>query len=153
MMYRVTGGGIEVFLGHPGGPFFSRKDNGAWSIPKGEVEPGEALLVTARREFLEETGIEPSGAMLPLGVAQQRGGKVVHAWAFKGDCPPDYYPPSNTCEIEWPPRAGRTIVIPEIDKAAFFPVPVAKQKINPAQVAFIERLEEIVCHADSRDAR
>ncbi len=140
LMYRRRGGELEVFLAHPGGPFFARKDAGAWSIPKGEVEPGEELLATARREFEEETGIHPGEPLIPLGEVKQKGGKVVHAWAFEGDWPEGSRLRSNTFELEWPPGSGRVQVLPEIDRAELFGLATAREKINPAQAAFLDRL-------------
>lgn len=140
LMYRRIGAEVEVFLAHPGGPFYRNKEDGIWTIPKGLPEPGEALEATARREFAEETGLPVSGELLPLGEVRQKAGKVVHAWAFAGDLPAHYALKSNLCEIEWPPRSGRRMMIPEIDRAAFFSIAEARTKINPAQVAFLDRL-------------
>ena len=106
LMYRISNGGIEVLLAHPGGPFFQNKNEGAWSIPKGEIEPGEDLLIAAQREFEEETGLTLSGPFIPLGSVKQKGGKEVHAWAFSGDCDPKANV-SNKFSIEWPPKSGR----------------------------------------------
>ncbi len=131
-------------LVHPGGPFFRNKDEGAWSIPKGEVAEGEDLLVTARREFAEELGPRPEGLFLPLGEVRQRGGKIVHAWAIEGDHDDTRPVSSNTFTIEWPPRSGRQQAFPEIDQARFFDPDTARVKINPAQVAFIDRLEGVL---------
>jgi len=142
-MYRLVEGRLQVLLVHPGGPFFQKKDEGAWTIPKGEVEPGEDLLATARREFEEELGFAPKGEFTPLAPVKQKGGKVVHAWAFAGDCDPTAAK-SNTFTIEWPPRSGRMTEFPEIDRAEFFDLDEAKRKINPAQVALLEELERIV---------
>jgi predicted NUDIX family NTP pyrophosphohydrolase len=147
-MFRRSEDGLEVFLVHPGGPFFRRKDEGAWSIPKGLIEGSEDPLMTARREFEEETGVSTpppkhEERYIALGEIQQKGGKTVRAWAFEGDCDPDAVT-SNTFELEWPPRSGRIQTFPEIDRAAFFPFSEARRKINPAQVALIERLEEIL---------
>lgn len=139
-MFRGSGEALEVFLAHPGGPFFKNKDDGAWSIPKGLVEEGEDLQAAAVREFVEETGLEVGQPLLGLGSIVQRGGKTVHAWAFRGAAPDDFVPASNTFEIEWPPRSGRKQSFPEIDRAEFFRLPVAFAKINRAQSAFLERL-------------
>ncbi len=142
-MYRACGGAVEVLLVHPGGPFFQKKDDGAWTIPKGEAESEEGLLATACREFQEETGLTAAGPFLPLKPIKQKGGKTVHAWAFAGDCNPAAIV-SNTFTIEWPPKSGRQTEFPEIDRAAFFDLATAKQKINPAQAALIDELEEKV---------
>jgi len=131
-----------VLLAHPGGPFFKNKDEGAWSIPKGEVEPGEDLLETAKREFEEETGITPKGPFIALTPITQKGGKIVHAWAFEDDCDPSAIV-SNTFTIEWPPKSGQQMEFPEIDRADFFDVAAAKRKVKAAQVALIEELERI----------
>lgn len=142
-MFRRRSGRVEVLLVHPGGPFWKKKDAGAWTLPKGEVEPAEDALETARREFTEETGIHPQGEFLPLGEAVQKGGKVVRAWAFEGDCDPAALR-SNTFALEWPPRSGKKQEFPEIDRAAFFTLDEARKKINPAQVALVDALEGIV---------
>jgi predicted NUDIX family NTP pyrophosphohydrolase len=143
LMYRIKDGIPQVLLAHPGGPFFRNKDDGAWSIPKGEIEPGEDLLLTAQREFKEETGIKPTGPFLPLKPIKQKGGKIVHAWAFEGDCDPNAIK-SNTFAMEWPPKSGRQMEFPEIDRAEFFDLGMAKQKIKAGQGALIEELEVIV---------
>ncbi len=140
LMYRRRADGIEVFLAHPGGPFFRNKDAGAWGIPKGGPLSGEPLDVAAVREFQEETGLAVAPPLLPLGDVKQRGGKTVHAWAFAGDAPQGFVPTSNTFELEWPPRSGKRQLFPEVDRAAFFPLPVAREKMNPAQAAFLDRL-------------
>ena len=139
LMYRIQEGVLEVLLAHPGGPFFCNKDEGAWSIPKGEPQPGEDLLQTARREFEEETGIRPTGPLLALAPIQQKGGKIVHAWAFQGDCDPKTIR-SNTFTLEWPPNSGRPAEFPEIDRAEFFPLDAARRKIKSGQQALIEEL-------------
>ena len=143
-MFRRTAGQLELLLVHPGGPFFRNKDGGAWTIPKGEVAEGEELLERAKVEFREELGIEPAAAAdwIELGAIKQKGGKIVHAWAFEGDLPEDFALTSNTFSIEWPPRSGRTQEFPEIDRAEFFQVELAKEKINQAQVEFLDRLVE-----------
>lgn len=141
LMFRRNKDALEVLLVHPGGPFFRNKDSGAWTIPKGEVAEGEELLARARLEFEEELGTEPTASeWIELGTVTQKGGKTVHAWAFAGDLPPDFVPASNTFTMEWPPRSGRTQEFPEIDRAEFFPVELAKEKINQAQVEFLDRL-------------
>lgn len=142
-MYRIRSGGIEVLLAHPGGPFFQKRDEGAWSIPKGEIEPEEDSLAAAQREFEEETGIKPKGPFTALTPVKQKGGKVVHAWAFEGDCDPKAIV-SNTFTMEWPPKSGREQEFPEIDKAEFFDLDAARTKINPAQVSLIDELEPLV---------
>lgn len=141
-MFRRASDGLEVLLVHPGGPFFRNKDDGAWTVPKGEVAEGEELLERARIEFEEELGIAPPvlGNWIALGSVKQKGGKTVHAWAFEGDCPADFVAVSNTFELEWPPRSGRTQQFPEIDRADFFSIAEGKRKINAAQVAFLDRL-------------
>jgi predicted NUDIX family NTP pyrophosphohydrolase len=142
--YRVDDGGLEVLLGHPGGPFFATKDAGAWSVLKGEANGSEDLLAVARREFLEETGhVAPEGEMLALGEIVQRGGKRVVAWAVEGDLDPAEVT-SNTFEMEWPPRSGRTRTFPEVDRVAWFDLDEARTRINPAQSPFLDRLGEIV---------
>jgi predicted NUDIX family NTP pyrophosphohydrolase len=141
MMYRRREGRIEVFLAHPGGPYFKNKDEGAWSIPKGEVEGVDGLLETALREFEEETGIAPPrDPLIELGQVKQRGGKVVIAWAFEGDLAQGWSVTSNTFPLEWPPGSGRIQDFPEIDRAEFFDLELARRKINRAQVALIDAL-------------
>jgi predicted NUDIX family NTP pyrophosphohydrolase len=143
-MFRQRASRLEVLLVHPGGPFWARKDDGAWTIPKGEAAPEEDLFVRAQTEFEEELGVRPSGAWLPLGAVKQRGGKTVHAWAFEGDLPSDFEPRSNFFEMEWPPRSGKRASFPEIDRAEFFDVETARRKINSAQQAFVDRLVELL---------
>jgi predicted NUDIX family NTP pyrophosphohydrolase len=138
-MYRRNNRRLEVFLVHPGGPFWAKKDLGAWSIAKGEYAEGELPLEAARREFEEETGFVATGDFLELGAVQQAGGKVVSAWAFEGDCDPGKLI-SNRCEIEWPPRSGRQIEIPEVDRASWFSIAEAKERILKSQAPFLERL-------------
>ena len=139
LMYRNNAGKLQVLLAHPGGPYFTSKDAGVWTIPKGEVEPGEDLLETAKREFEEETGITPRGPFLALTPIKQKGGKIVYAWAFKGDCNPSDIV-SNTFTMEWPPKSGRQMSFPEIDRADFFDVATAMRKIKFGQEALIEEL-------------
>lgn len=141
LMYRRKAEGLALFLVHPGGPFYAKKDDGIWSIPKGLVEPGEALSRAAEREFEEETGIKPGGPLTPLGTVTLRSGKVVHAWAFQGDWDSAQGIRSNHFEMEWPPHSGRVASFPEADRAAFFSPADARRKILPAQTAFIDRLE------------
>jgi predicted NUDIX family NTP pyrophosphohydrolase len=139
LLYRRRAGEIEVLLVHPGGPLFQKKDAGAWSIPKGEIEDGEALPDRALIEFREELGSEPpTGPFVELGAVKQKGGKTVHAWACEGDFAGPAL--SNTFQMEWPPRSGRMQDFPEIDLAEWFPPAEARQKINPAQAAFIDAL-------------
>lgn len=140
-MFRKRNGCHQVLLVHPGGPFFRNKDSGAWTIPKGEVMEDEDLLTRARLEFREELGIDPPVSdSIELGTVKQKGGKTVHAWAFEGNLPDNFVAASNTFAMEWPPRSGRTQEFPEIDRAEFFPIDEAKQKINPAQIQFLDRL-------------
>lgn len=146
LLYRKIDGTLEVFLVHPGGPFFKNKDDGSWSIPKGEFLDDEEALVAAKREFEEETGQAVEGEFILLGTVRQKSGKTVHAWAVEGDID-DETIVSNTVEIEWPPRSGRQVIIPEIDRAAWFKPGIAKQKINPAQADFIDRL---VSHIETK---
>ena len=138
-MYRFTSHGIEVLLAHPGGPYWRNKDLGAWTIPKGEVGEGEAELTGAQREFREETGFEPRGPFTDLGQIRQKSGKIVRAWAFEGDCDPQHFK-SNTYEIEWPPRSGKRIQCPEVDRAEFFTIDAARRKILPAQSGLLDSL-------------
>lgn len=138
-MYRSPDADLEVFLVHPGGPFWAKKDDGAWSIPKGEYEEGEDTLDAARREFYEETGFTAKGVFLELGTIKQAGGKTVTAWAFEGDCDPRQLK-SNLCQIEWPPRSKRLIAIPEVDRGGWFSVPEAKKRILKSQQPLLEIL-------------
>ncbi len=142
VLYRRTSGGIEVLLGHMGGPFWARKDVGAWSIPKGEYDDGEDAWDAARREFTEELGHPiPAGEPLALGEIRQSGGKVVTAWALEGDLDATTIT-SNTFELEWPPRSGRIQSVPEIDRAAWVSLAAARALIVPAQAALLDRLAE-----------
>jgi predicted NUDIX family NTP pyrophosphohydrolase len=143
MMYRKRGGDIEVLLVHPGGPIWAKRDLGAWGIPKGEVLEGEEWLEAAKREFKEELGITCEGLFVPLGSVTQKGGKVIHAWAVEGDVDVSEIR-SNTFRLEWPPRSGNQREYPEVDKAAFVPIDEAGERINAAQIPFLERLREIV---------
>jgi predicted NUDIX family NTP pyrophosphohydrolase len=143
LMYRIKDGVIQVLLAHPGGPFFQKKDGGAWSIPKGEPDADEDLFVTAQREFEEETGLKPSGRFVPLKPIKQKGGKIVHAWAFEGDCD-TAATRSNTFTMEWPPRSGRQQEFPEIDRAEFFDLATARAKIKAGQDGLIEELVMIL---------
>ena len=141
LMYRLRDGRLEVFLAHPGGPFFANRDEGHWTIPKGEIEPGEDLLATARREFGEETGLAASGPFLPLESIRQKGGKTVHAWAFAGDWDESQPIRSNLFEVEYPLRSGKYVRVPEIDRAGFFALPDARRKLKDRQVPFLDRLK------------
>ncbi|HXW17179.1 MAG TPA: NUDIX domain-containing protein [Candidatus Acidoferrales bacterium] len=143
LMYRKLRGQVEVLLAHPGGPFWAKKDEGAWSIPKGEVDRGEDVLDSAKREFAEETGIEPRGKLSALGSVRQKSGKIVTAWAFEGDCDPQTIR-SNTFAMEWPPRSGKQQEFPEIDRAAFFSIEAARTKILASEAELLSRLEKIV---------
>jgi predicted NUDIX family NTP pyrophosphohydrolase len=143
-MFRRRNNEFEVLLVHPGGPFFARKDEGAWTIPKGESAPGEDLLTRAQIEFEEELGFRPRGEWIELGSIKQKGGKTVHAWAFEGNLPELFEPKSNLFEIEWPPRSGKRKQFPEIDQALFFSEEVARRKIKPAQVPFLDRLRAVL---------
>jgi len=139
-MFRIKDDEMEMLLAHPGGPFFARKDEGVWTIPKGEAAPDEDLLTRAQIEFEEEIGIRPHGNWIELGSIKQKGGKIVHAWAFEGDLPNSFKLKSNTFEMEWPPGSGKLKEFPEIDRAEFFRDEVARRKIKPTQVPFFDRL-------------
>jgi predicted NUDIX family NTP pyrophosphohydrolase len=139
LMYRRCNNRLEVLLVHPGGPFFKNKDDGAWTIPKGEPNEGEDLLTVAVREFQEETGLTPQPPYQPLDPIRQKAGKLVHAWAFEGDCDPSAIV-SNAFTIEYPPRSGKFRTFPEVDRAEFFDLETARLKINPAQIAFLDQL-------------
>ena len=140
-MYRRKLHDLDVFLVHPGGPFFATKDSGAWTIPKGEYLEGEQPLQAAKREFQEETGFAVPELFLDLGSIKQAGGKIVSAWAFEGDCDPDKLI-SNLCEVAWPPRSGRLIKIPEVDRGAWFSIAEARERIKPTQIPFLDRLSK-----------
>ena len=142
-MYRRRNARLEVFLVHPGGPFWAKKDLGAWSICKGEYADGEAPLEAAIREFQEETGFAAQGEFLELGTVQQLGGKIVSAWAFEGDCDPGDLI-SNRCQVEWPPRSGRMIEIPEVDRGGWFSISEATERILKSQAPFLDRLSALV---------
>ncbi len=139
LMFRVSSGALQVLLVHPGGPFWAKKDEGAWSIPKGELAGGEDPLAAARREFEEETGCRAQGPFIPLTPITQRGGKIVQAWAVEGDCDPAQLR-SNLVSLEWPPKSGKRQQFPEVDRIEWFSVPVALRKINPAQRGFVTEL-------------
>jgi len=142
-MYRRVNGRIEVLLAHPGGPFWGKKDLGAWSIPKGEFGPEEDALLAAKREFEEETGVMPEGDFISLGEQKQAGGKLVAAWAIEGDCELSILK-SNLFSMEWPPRSGRMMKFPEVDRWAWFGLDEAREKILAGQRVFLERLVEKV---------
>ncbi len=139
LMYRKPGGLLEVFLVHPGGPLWTKKDEGAWSIPKGLIDDGEERLEAAKREFVEETSIPPAGPFIYLGEIRQKSGKRVYAWAFMGDCDLSRIK-SNTFTLEWPPKSGKMKEFPEIDKGEFFAIPDARRKIIQSQADFLDRL-------------
>ena len=142
-MYRRRDGRIEVLLGHPGGPYAAKKDLGAWTIPKGEIDPGESPIEAARREFREETGFEPSGDLIPLGSAKQPSGKIVHAWAFEGDCDPAEMK-SIPFALEWPPRSGREVMFPELDRCSWLSQGEAGEKILRGQVPLLHALGAVL---------
>ena len=139
-MYRQQDGELQVFIARPGGPWFPNKEHDVWTIPKGEVEPGEELLDAAVREFQEEVGITAQGPYLELGSIRQKGGKTVHAWAFTGDWEDGRPIQSNTVEVEWPPGSGRWSAWPEIDHAAFFTLPAARERMKFTQQPLLDRL-------------
>lgn len=139
LMFRRMEAGLEVFLVHPGGPFWAKKDLGAWSIPKGEYGEGEAPLEAAKREFHEETGFMVDGEPFELGTVRQAGGKIVSVWAMEGDCDPAKLV-SNTCSIEWPPRSGRRMEIPEVDRGAWFGIAAARERILKSQLPVLDLL-------------
>ncbi|MEJ2078128.1 MAG: NUDIX domain-containing protein [Acidobacteriota bacterium] len=140
LMHRTRGPNLEVFLVHPGGPFFAKRDEGVWSIPKGEVDEGEDLLQAAIREFEEEIGFRPKGPFQKLGFTRQKGGKVVHAWALEAERDPGQEMTSNSFELEWPPHSGRMRSFPEVDRGGFFGIDEARKKLNSAQHVFLDRL-------------
>ncbi|CAN5545541.1 NUDIX domain-containing protein [soil metagenome] len=143
LMFRYRNDHLEFFLVHPGGPFFRKKDDGSWTIPKGEPNPSEDLLTAAQREFFEETGVLPVAPFLALTPIKQSGGKTVHAWAFAGDCDPAAIR-SNVFSIEWPPRSGKQQEFPEIDRADFFTADAARCKINAQRASFIDELTKLL---------
>ena len=147
ILYRMQSGKLEVLLVHPGGPFWSKKDEGAWFVPKGELNVGEEPLAGAKREFEEETGLKPEGEFLALGSVKQKSGKTIVAWAFEGDCDPSSIK-SNTFTIEWPPKSGRRQEFPEIDRAGFFTVTQAKAKMHPVEYPLVLRLHELLGDPD-----
>jgi predicted NUDIX family NTP pyrophosphohydrolase len=139
LLYRRRGDDLEVFLVHPGGPFWAKKDLGAWSLPKGEFEEGEGPLMAARREFTEETGFPIDGEFRPLQPLRQPSGKTIFAWAVEGDCDPSELR-SNLFEMEWPPKSGRRQEFPEVDRAAWFPIDEARTRIIKGQAPFLDEL-------------
>jgi predicted NUDIX family NTP pyrophosphohydrolase len=143
LIYRRIGDEVQVLLVHPGGPFWKNKDDGAWTIPKGEAAEEEELLDCARREFREELGFDAVGQFIALTPVKQKGGKVVHAWAFEGDCDAAACR-SNMLRMEWPPKSKRFVEFPEVDRVAFFDLVAARVKINPAQVALLDELEHLL---------
>lgn len=149
LIYRKRAGTLEVLLAHPGGPFFKNKDDGHWTIPKGETDKDEDLLATALREFEEEIGMEidPASKSIDLGSIRQKGGKLVHAWAVEGDCPAGHCLKSNTFKMEWPPKSGKFQAFPEVDRAEFFDLETAKKKIKATQIPLLERLEAALAQA------
>src|SRR3989344_9531404 len=138
-VYRRGENGLEVFIAHSGGPFFAKKDEGAWSVPKGEYDEGEDAYEAAHREFREEIGQEINGEAIELAPVTQKGGKIVRAWAIEGDIDPTQVK-SNEFEMEWPTRSGKKQSFPEIDRAEWFSPEEAKKKVRPAQAAFIDEL-------------
>jgi predicted NUDIX family NTP pyrophosphohydrolase len=140
LMYRFKNGDLQIFLAHPGGPLYQKKDDGYWTIPKGEPPAGELLLDAAEREFEEETGLKPQGPYLELGSITQKGGKEVYGWAFEGNPDPSQPIRSNLFEMQWPPRSGRVQLFPEVDRAQFFSLPEGKKKLKSAQWPLVERL-------------
>ena len=147
LLFRRSDAGLELFIAHPGGPFWKDRDAGAWTIPKGIVESGEDLLDAARREFEEETSIRPLGPFIPLGSIRQKAGKTIHAWAWEGDADATTVV-SNTMRTEWPRGSGRWIEFPEVDRCAWFDPATAKAKMNPAQAELIDRLEVALAMKD-----
>ena len=146
LMFRRRSDQVEVLLAHPGGPLFARKDDGIWTIPKGEAVPGEDLLTRAQIEFEEEVGCRPENAQgwIELGWIKQKGGKIVHAWAFEGDLPEAFECKSNLFELEWPPRSGKRRMFPEVDQARFFSDEVARRKIKETQTPLLDRLQAAI---------
>jgi predicted NUDIX family NTP pyrophosphohydrolase len=143
LMYRKRNAQLEALLVHLGGPFWKNKDRGAWFVPKGEINPGEDQLVAAQREFQEETGLIPAGEFISLGSVKHKSGKTVTTWAFAGDCDPASLQ-SNTFEMEWPPKSGKRAQFPEIDRAEFFTIERAREKMHPAEFEFLNRLEKLL---------
>jgi len=140
LVYRWNNSGLEVLIAHPGGPFFRAKDEGHWTIPKGEPNVGEDLPEAAVREFCEEVGYVPPGPFMDLGSIQQKGGKIVYAWACEGDLPAGHVHKCNTFRMEWPLNSGRFESFPEIDQVCFMPIGTARRKLKPTQLPFLDRL-------------
>jgi predicted NUDIX family NTP pyrophosphohydrolase len=149
LLYRLRRSTLEVFLVHPGGPFWRNTDAGAWSIPKGEFDKHEEPLDAAKREFREETGCSVEGDFIELAPLKQPGGKVVYAWAVEGDCEAESIK-SNTFSLEWPPRSGQRQEFPEVDKAGWFTLEIAKRKIRPGQVGFLDELQQKISAAETK---
>jgi predicted NUDIX family NTP pyrophosphohydrolase len=149
LMFRTKNGMVEVLLAHPGGPYFQKKDDGYWTVPKGEIAEGEDLLTRAKIEFEEEVGVMPQGEWIELGHVKQKGGKTVHAWAFEGNLKGGFAPVSNTFELEWPPHSGRTERFPEVDRVGFFSIEDARRKMKAAQRVFLDRLVDVLDLQDS----
>jgi predicted NUDIX family NTP pyrophosphohydrolase len=147
LVFRRTQGSLEVFLAHPGGPIFRRRDAGAWTIPKGEIEPGEEPLAAARRELLEETGFSFEGPFFSLGTVKQKNGKVVHAFACEGSVDPGALK-SNLFRLQWPPRSGKFAEFPELDRGAYFDVTTAREKLNEAQGELVLRLVALLAEQE-----
>jgi predicted NUDIX family NTP pyrophosphohydrolase len=151
LMYRSRQDETEVFLVHPGGPYWANKDQGAWTIPKGEYDDEEEPFAAARREFFEETGFTADGEFLSLGEVRQKSGKLVTAWAFVGDCDPTQLK-SNTCEIEWPPKSGTRLQIPEIDRGSWFTMNDARRYIRAELDELLLRLSSLIGHDHDSNA-
>jgi len=147
LMYRRTASGLEVFLVRPGGPYWAKKGGGAWGIPKGEYDKDEEPLDAAKREFAEETGFTATGPFVELGAVTQKSGKIVTAWAMEGDCNPTELV-SNTCSLEWPPRSGKFVEIPEIEQGHWFGMADARETIRKAQQPLLERLQDALTGAE-----
>ncbi len=154
MLYRFRNGALEIFLAHPGGPFFASKDNGHWTVPKGEIEPGEDPLATAIRECKEEVCIEvdPRKEFLDLGSIQQKGGKNVRAWGVEWDVDATPVLQSSTFEMEWPPRSGKLQSFPEVDRAGFFSLAEARCKIKETQIPLLDRLADLLIKGRSTES-
>ncbi len=150
LLYRFREGNLEVFLVHPGGPFWASKDEGAWSIPKGEYEEGEDAMEAAKRELTEETGVELNTPLIDLGELRQPSGKIVHSWAVAQDCDSSKIH-SNTFKMEWPPNSGKLQEFPEVDRSAWYSTTAAKSKLHKGQTGFIDELIEMLDHSGDRN--